>query len=180
VNVVDDEVSESRGRAIIHHLVLSPASPFVEHDVLGVADTMCRRVKDVVGLDALHVADEDPLRAPIIELADVVELLGEGKTAEDAEMAHHQLAPVPGLVRRLAVKGLGGQAVEEMDGSHHHLPLVDCRNPSLLVEGAGGSHHHLVAVLNDVFLLWSVHLGEVALDPLIGAVRRELAAIVGA
>jgi hypothetical protein len=33
---------------------------------------------------------------------------------------------VPSLIRRLAVKGLGGRAVEEMDGSHHRLSLVDC------------------------------------------------------
>jgi len=122
VDVVDDEVSESRSRAVVHRLVPGPASPFVEHDVPGDADALCCRVEDEVGLDALRVADEDPWRAPVVELADVVELLGEGERAEDAEVAHHRLTPVPGLVRRFVVKGLGGRAVEEMDGSHHRLP----------------------------------------------------------
>ena len=72
-----------------------------------------------------------------------------------------------------------------MDGSHHCLPPVDCRHPSLLEEGVGGGHHRLVAALNDVVLLWGVWRGEVALDPLIGALRRELShrelgAVVGA
>jgi hypothetical protein len=163
VKVVNDEVFESRSRAIVHRLVPSPASPFVEHDVPRDVDALCRRVEDAVGLDAL----------------------GEGETAKDAEVAHHRLAPVPGLVRRLAVKGLGGRAVEEMDDSHHRLPLVDCWHPSLLEEGAGGGHHRLVAALNDAVLLWGVRRGEVTLDSLIGAVRRELsrrelAAVVGA
>jgi hypothetical protein len=52
----------------------------------------------------------------------MIELLGEGETAKDAEMAHHRLAPVSGLVQCFAVKGLGGRAVEEMDDSHHRLP----------------------------------------------------------
>jgi hypothetical protein len=92
---------------------------------------------------------------------------------------------MPGLVRRLVVKGLGGRAVEEMDDSHHRLSLVDCRHPSLLEEGAGGGHHGLVAALNDAILLRGVRRREVALDTLVGAVRREfsrreLAAVVGA
>ena len=119
-------------------------------------DALCCRVEDAVGLDALRVADEDPWRAPVVELADVVELLGEGETAKGAEVAHHRLTPVPGLVRRFAVKGLGGRAVEEMDDSHYRLPPVDCRHPSLLEEGAGGGHHGLVAALNDAVLLWGV------------------------
>jgi hypothetical protein len=119
VNVVDNEVSESQSRAIIHRLVPSLPSSFVEHDVLGDANALCHRVEDAVGLDALRVADEDPWRAPIVELANVVELLGEGETAKDVEVVHHWLPPVLGLVRCLAIKGLSGQAVEEMDGSHH-------------------------------------------------------------
>jgi len=63
---------------------------------------------------------------------------------------------MPGLVPRLAIKGLGGRAVGEMDGNHHRLPLVDCWHPSLLEEGAGGGHHGLVAALNDAVLLWGV------------------------
>jgi hypothetical protein len=49
----------------------------------------------------------------------VVELLGEGETTKDVEVAHHWLPPMLGLVRCLAIKGLGGRAVEEMDDSHH-------------------------------------------------------------
>jgi hypothetical protein len=185
VDVVNDEVSKSQSQAVVHRLVPSPASPFVEHDVPGDADVLCRRVEDAVGLNALRVVDEDPWRALVIELADVVELLSESEIAKDAEVAHHWLAPVPGLIWCLAVKGLGGRAVEEMDDSHHRLPLVDCRYPSLLEEGAGGSHHRVVAVLNDAVLLQGVRRGEVALDPLISAIhrelsRRELAAVVGA
>jgi hypothetical protein len=44
----------------------------------------------------------------------------------------------------------------------------------------GGGHRRLVAVVHDAVLLRGVWCGEVALDPLIGAVHRELAAIVGA
>jgi hypothetical protein len=174
VNVVDYEVSESRSRVVVHHLVPSPASPFVEHDIPRDEDALCRRVENAVGLDALCVADEDPRHAPVIELADMVELLGEGETAEDAEAAHHWLAPVPGLIRRLAVKGPGRRAVEEMDDSHHRLSLVDCRHPSLLEEGVGSGHHGLVAALNDAVLLQGVRRGQVVLDTLVGAVRREL------
>ena len=99
MNVVDDEVSESRSQAVVHRLVPGPASPFVEHDVPGDVDALCCRVEDAVGLDAFRVADEDPWRAPVVELANMVELLGEGETAEDAEVAHHRLASMPGLVR---------------------------------------------------------------------------------
>ena len=75
MDVVDNKVSESRSRAVVHGLVPGLASPFVEHDVPGDADTLCCRVEDAVGLDALRIADEDPWRAPVVELADVVELL---------------------------------------------------------------------------------------------------------
>ena len=153
--------------------------PFVEHDVPGDANALCRKVKDAIGLDALCVADEDPQRALVVELADMVELLGEHEAAEDTVVADHQFVPVPCLVWHLAIKGLGGRAVEEMDGSHHRLPLVNCRHPSLLEEGAGGGHHRLVAALNDTVLLRCVWCREVALDLLIGAVRHELTAVVG-
>ena len=183
VDVVDDEVAESQSQAIVHHLVPSLASPIVEHDVSGDVDALCCWVEDAVGLDALRVADEDSRHAPIVELADVVELLGESEVAEHAEVAHHLLMPMPSLIRRLAVKGLSGRVVEEMDGSHHRLSVVDGRHPSLLEEGTGGGHHSLVAALHNAVLLWGVRRGEVALDPLIGAVRlelsrRELATIV--
>ena len=156
MDVVDNEVSESRSRAVVHRLVPGPASPFIKHDVPGDADTLCCRVEDAVGLDAQRVADEDPWRALVVELADVVELLGEGETAEDAKVAYHRLTPVLGLIRRFAVKGLGERAVEEMDDSHYRLPPVDGRHPSLLEEGAGGGHHRLVAALNDAVLLRGV------------------------
>jgi hypothetical protein len=107
----------------------------------------------------------------VIELADVVELLSERETAEDAEVAHHWLAPVLGLVWCLVVEGHGGRAVEQVNGVHRCLTLVDCWHPSLLEEGAGSGHHRLVAALNDAVLLWGVRCEEVALDPLIGAVR---------
>jgi len=61
-----------------------------------------------------------------------------------------------------------------MNDSHHRLSPVDGRHPSLLEEGASGGHHRLVAALHDIVLLWSVPHREVALDPLIDAVRREL------
>jgi hypothetical protein len=152
VDVVDDEIAGRRSRAIIHHLAPRPASPLGKHDVTRDAHTPCRRVEDAVGLGALRVADEDPWRALVVELADVVELLDEGQAAEDAKVAHRRLAPVPGLVWCLAIEGLGGGAIEQV----------------------GGSHHRLVVALDDAVLLRSVWRREVAVDPLIGAVRREL------
>ena len=98
MDIVDDEVSESRSRAVVHGLVPSPASPFVKHDVTGDADALYRRVEDAVGLDALRIADEDPRRALVVELADVVELLGERKAAKYAEVADHRFPPMLGLV----------------------------------------------------------------------------------
>jgi hypothetical protein len=41
VDVVDDEVSEGQSRVVVHHLVLGPASPFVEYDVTGDVDVLC-------------------------------------------------------------------------------------------------------------------------------------------
>jgi hypothetical protein len=72
------------------------------------AHVPCRRVKDAVGLGPLRVADEDPWHAPVIELVDVVELLDEGQAVEDAKVAHRGLTPVPSLIWRLAIEGLGG------------------------------------------------------------------------
>ena len=53
-------------------------------------------------------------------------------------------------------------------------PPVDRWHPSLLEEGAGGGDHRLVAAFNDAVLLRGVRRGEVALDPLVDVVRREL------
>jgi hypothetical protein len=61
-----------------------------------------------------------------------------------------------------------------VNGGHHHLTLVDRWHPSLLEEGARGGHHHLVVALDDAVLLRGVRGREVALDPLVGIVRRKL------
>ena len=47
------------------------------------AHALCRWVEHAVGLSPLCVADEDPQRAVIVELPNVVQLLDEGKAAED-------------------------------------------------------------------------------------------------
>jgi hypothetical protein len=39
---------------------------------------------DAVGLRVLRVANEHPWGAPVVELADVAKLLGEGEAAEDS------------------------------------------------------------------------------------------------
>jgi hypothetical protein len=101
------------------------------------------------------------------------------------EVAHRGLALVPGLVWHLAIEGLGGGAVEQVDDSHHRLTLVECRHPSLLEEGTGGGHDRLVVALDDAILLWGVRHGEVMMDPLVGAIchelgRSELTAVVRA
>jgi hypothetical protein len=67
----------------------------------------CHRVEHAVGLSPFCIADEDPRRAAIVELDDVVQLLNEGELAEDAQIADCHLAPVPGLIWRLAVKCTG-------------------------------------------------------------------------
>jgi hypothetical protein len=48
-----------------------------------VVRTRCPSVKNAVGLRALHVADEHPRSAPVVELADVAKLLDEREAAED-------------------------------------------------------------------------------------------------
>jgi hypothetical protein len=47
------------------------------------AHTLCLWVKNAIGLQALRVADEHPRSAPVVELADVVKLLGEREAAEN-------------------------------------------------------------------------------------------------
>jgi hypothetical protein len=110
----------------------------------------------------------------------VVELLDHGQAAKDTKVAHCGLAPMPGLIWRLAVEGLGGGAVEKVDDSHHYLTPIECRHPSLLEEGASGGHHCLVVTLDDAVLLRGVRHGEVTMDPLVGIVRRELTVVVRA
>lgn len=73
--------------------------------------TLCRRVKDAVHLHTTDVADDYPWGAPVVELANVVEILDERGVAEDVEVIDRRLAPMPSLVWCLAVKRLGGQAV---------------------------------------------------------------------
>jgi hypothetical protein len=151
-----------------------PTSPLVEHNVSRDAHTLCHRVEDEVGLHAIRVADEDPGSAPVVELAGVAKLLNECNAAEDAKVADRQCAIVPHLVWRLAIECLGRRAVEQMNGGHHRLTPVDGRHPPLLEEGTSGGHHRLLAALDDAVLLWSVRRGVVALDALVGVVRREL------
>jgi hypothetical protein len=45
--------------------------------------TLCLRVKNAVGLQALRVADEHPRSAPIVEFANVAKLLGECEAAKN-------------------------------------------------------------------------------------------------
>jgi hypothetical protein len=61
-----------------------------------------------------------------------------------------------------------------VNGGHHRLTLVDCRHPPLLEEGTRSGHHRLVAAPDNSVLLPSVRRGVVALDALVGAIRREL------
>jgi len=71
--------------------------------------THCHWVEDAIGLDALRVADEDPWRAPVIELADVVELLDERQAAEDVEVADRLLVPVQASYGVLPSRALVGK-----------------------------------------------------------------------
>jgi hypothetical protein len=87
--------------------------------------TRTRRVhwiQHAVGLGPLCVADEDPRRAAVVELADVVQLLDKGEAAEDAPIADRRLVPMLGLIWRLAVECTGRRAVEQMYSGHHGLP----------------------------------------------------------
>jgi hypothetical protein len=86
------------------------------------------------------------------------------------------------LVRRPAVESLGGRAVEDVDGRHHHLSPEDSWHSPLLEEGPSHPHNRLVAPLDDAVLLWVVRCGVVALNTLIRAefCRREFATVVGA
>jgi hypothetical protein len=84
VDVLDGEVVVRRSRAVVHRLVPSPSSPFVEHCVAGRVHALCPWVKNVIGLRALRVADEHPWSAPVFELADVAKLLGEREAAKDS------------------------------------------------------------------------------------------------
>jgi hypothetical protein len=71
--------------------------------------TRCHWVEDAVGLDALCVANEDPWRAPVIELADLVELLDERQAAKDAEVPDRLLAPVQASYGVLPSRALVGK-----------------------------------------------------------------------
>jgi hypothetical protein len=83
VDVLDGEVVLRRSRAVVHRFVPCPSSPFVEHYVARRAHTLCPWVKNAVGLRALRVADEYPWSAPVVELADVANLLAECEAVED-------------------------------------------------------------------------------------------------
>jgi hypothetical protein len=83
VDVLDSEVVVHQSQAVVHRLVPSPSSPFIEHYVVRRAHTLCPLVKNVIGLRALRVADEHPRSAPVVELADVAKLLDKREAAED-------------------------------------------------------------------------------------------------
>ena len=53
----------------------------------------------------------------------MVLLLDEDEAAEDAQLADRWLAPMPGLIWRLAVERTGRRAVEQVYGGHHGLSL---------------------------------------------------------
>jgi hypothetical protein len=152
----------------------TPNLSLVKHNIAREAHMMCNRVEDAVGLNTIRVAYEDPWSAPVVELADVAKLLDERDAAEDAEVADLRRAVVSHLVCRLAVECLGRRAVEQVNGGQHCLTPVDGRHPPLLEESTSGGHHHLAAALDDAVLLQSVRCKVVALDALVGAVRREL------
>ena len=120
--ILDGEVAEHGRRPVVHRLVPCPVASFIEHDVARHAHVLCRRVKHAVGLSPLCVADEDPWRAAIVKLAYVVPLLDEGEAAEDAQLADRWLAPMPGLIWRLAVECAGQRAVEQVYNGHYGLP----------------------------------------------------------
>lgn len=59
VDVVNNEVTDHRSQVVVHHHDPYPASPFVERNVARDVHALCHKVEDAVGLDAVHVADED-------------------------------------------------------------------------------------------------------------------------
>lgn len=59
VDVVNNEVIDCRSQVVVHHHDPYPASPFVERNVARDVHALCHKVEDAVGLDAVHVADED-------------------------------------------------------------------------------------------------------------------------
>jgi hypothetical protein len=50
VDVLDGKVVVRRSRAVVHHLVPSSSSPFIEHYAARRAHTLCPWVKNVIGL----------------------------------------------------------------------------------------------------------------------------------
>ena len=152
--VLDGEVTERGRRPVVHRPVLCPATSFIEHDIARHAHAPCRRVEHVVGLSPLYIADKDPRRAVIMELADVVQLLDEGEVAEDVQIADRRLAPMLGLIRHLAIECTGRRAVEQVYDGHHGLSPVDRRHATLFEECAHCCHHHLIAALDHAVLLW--------------------------
>jgi hypothetical protein len=83
VDVLDGEVVIHQSRAVIHWFVPCPSPPFVKYYVACRAHTLYPWVKNVVGLQALRVADEHPWSAPVVELVDVAKLLDEREAAKD-------------------------------------------------------------------------------------------------
>jgi hypothetical protein len=93
--------------------------------------------------------------------------------AEDPQVGDHRLAPMPSLIRGLAVESLGRRPVEDIDSRHHHLSPENSRHPPLLEEGPSHPHNRLVSPLDGAVLLQAVRCGVVELNALISAVRRE-------
>jgi hypothetical protein len=58
----------------------------------------------MVDISPLYVVDENSRRTIIIELTDMLQLLDEGEAAEDELVADRRLAPILGLIHRLAVE----------------------------------------------------------------------------
>ena len=96
--VLNGKVMKCGRRPIIYCLVPCPAVSFIEHDVACHVHAPCRQVEHAICLSPLYVADEDPRRATIVKLADVVQLLDEGEVAKDAQIADRRLALVLGLI----------------------------------------------------------------------------------
>jgi hypothetical protein len=83
VEVLDGEVVVHQSRVVVHRC---PMPIFALRRTL--RRTSCAhsmsRVKNAVGLRAIRVADEHPWSAPVVELADVANLLAEREAAEDS------------------------------------------------------------------------------------------------
>jgi hypothetical protein len=60
----------------------------------------------------------------VIQLVELAQVLGVGDVAEGLQMAHHQHAPMPGIIGDLALQASRRRAIEQMDYHHHRLPPI--------------------------------------------------------